>query len=307
MSHTTGSLVTIAITTHNRPQLLAQALTSAQQQTHSNVEIVVVDDGSSPAVEVLRDPAVRLVRHEQPRGVCAARNSALETARGDYVLFLDDDDQLPEGAVETLLAAIGSSSLPGPVAALGAIARVSGDNSAIEVRHPPTFAAGSSWLLADRSGASLQVHNALLAPTDVVRHIGGWDEELKAWVHDDFFLRLARCCSLQGVDRVTYLMAQPSASRAHVSRGMAARAAAMQRTLDKHRDTFAANRRRRAQYLGTIGITWLRAGDRGRAVRTVLRSWLADPRRAKVYPQVALCVGGPRVHALLLRTRGLPG
>jgi glycosyltransferase involved in cell wall biosynthesis len=95
------SLVTVIIPTYNRASLLPRAIGSVLAQTHRPVELLVVDDGSSDATEgVVRgfgDPAIRYIRHERNQGQCAAINTGIRAATGEFVSFLDSDDEwLPE-------------------------------------------------------------------------------------------------------------------------------------------------------------------------------------------------------------------
>lgn len=91
------------------PLLLRRALSSATAQSYSNLEILVVDDGSSPAnarlIDALAvgDPRIR-VFHQENAGVSAARNLALSLARGEFVGFVDADDYLCEGYVSAALS-----------------------------------------------------------------------------------------------------------------------------------------------------------------------------------------------------------
>jgi glycosyltransferase involved in cell wall biosynthesis len=88
--------VSVVIPTHNRSGLLALTLRSALRQHGVDLEVVVVDDGSTDgtaaAVERLADPRVRMVRHATPLGVSSSRNAGIAEARGRWVAFLDDDD-----------------------------------------------------------------------------------------------------------------------------------------------------------------------------------------------------------------------
>jgi glycosyltransferase involved in cell wall biosynthesis len=90
----------------NRREILPRAIDSVRAQRRDDVEVVVVDDGSTDGtpdvVEGYRDPRVRLLRHAVNRGVCAARNTAIEAAVGDWCVMLDSDFELLPGAFETL-------------------------------------------------------------------------------------------------------------------------------------------------------------------------------------------------------------
>lgn len=103
-----ADLVTVVIPTYNRAHCIANAIDSAVNQTHSNMEIVVVDDGSSDGTEALiksrysGDPRVVYLRQEN-QGVSAARNAGLLAARGDYVGLLDSDDTYMPWKIELQL------------------------------------------------------------------------------------------------------------------------------------------------------------------------------------------------------------
>lgn len=109
-----NSLVTVGITHYERPDKIIDAVTSMLLQTYKNIEILVVDDGSRSAealatleyVEALVTRAGgRLIR--QANGYLgAARNALLREARGDYIVFLDDDNYALPQMVETLVRAI---------------------------------------------------------------------------------------------------------------------------------------------------------------------------------------------------------
>ena len=111
--------VSIIIPAYNAAQLIDRSLGSALRQTYPAIEYVVVDDCSTDdtaeRVERLRQAsdrgdAVKLVRHERNRGVAAARNSGLHAATGDYIYFLDSDDELPPDAIATLVALVDETS-----------------------------------------------------------------------------------------------------------------------------------------------------------------------------------------------------
>ena len=94
-----GPLVTVYIPTHNRDDLIERAVLSVIKQTYSNIEIIVVDDGSSDnTLQVLNELAsqhsnLKVLSHATPKGACAARNLAIDNANGFFVTGLDDDDE----------------------------------------------------------------------------------------------------------------------------------------------------------------------------------------------------------------------
>lgn len=104
-----GVLVSVVVPTHNRSGLLVRALRSIQRQTHTNLEIIVVDDASNDdtalVVQRIGDSRIRYLRHNVCRGGSAARNTGIRAAAGEYIAFLDDDDEwVPEKIAEQLKA-----------------------------------------------------------------------------------------------------------------------------------------------------------------------------------------------------------
>lgn len=98
---TVNEKVSIVIPTYNRAELLKKAVRSLLSQSHQNIEIVIVDDCStdhtSIVVEEMTDSRILYVKHPVNKGGAAARNTGIARATGDYIGFLDSDDQwLPE-------------------------------------------------------------------------------------------------------------------------------------------------------------------------------------------------------------------
>jgi glycosyltransferase involved in cell wall biosynthesis len=107
--------VSVVIPTHNRKSLLPLTLHSALRQRNVDLEVLVVDDGStdgtSTFVRSVGDPRVRLLRHDTTRGVSAARNHGIEQAIGPWVAFLDDDDLWAPDKLERQLDELERSGL----------------------------------------------------------------------------------------------------------------------------------------------------------------------------------------------------
>ena len=105
------SLVSIIVPAYNVAEYIESCLNSLLAQTHEEIEVVVVDDGSTDetaavcAAVARRDARVRIIA--QPNaGVSAARNRGVQEARGKYVCFVDSDDAAHPDMVARLLAAL---------------------------------------------------------------------------------------------------------------------------------------------------------------------------------------------------------
>ncbi|HEX8054579.1 MAG TPA: glycosyltransferase [Thermoleophilaceae bacterium] len=100
--------VSVVVPTHNRPDGLATVLAALGRQTlpHDRFEVIVADDGSDPpARPAAEDVALRVVRHERPRGPAAARNSGWRAASAPLVAFVDDDCEPTDGWLAALVEA----------------------------------------------------------------------------------------------------------------------------------------------------------------------------------------------------------
>lgn len=98
---------------HNAAQYLAQAMSSVLSQTLQDLELIVVDDGSSdetPRIaQSFSDPRVVYIRFDTNQGVAAARNAAVARARGSYIAVLDADDIAEPNRLATQVALLEGS------------------------------------------------------------------------------------------------------------------------------------------------------------------------------------------------------
>ena len=114
--------VSVIIPTYNRAHLLSRAIKSVLNQTFQDFEIIIVDDASTDDTDKLvvsfHDSRVRYIQHEKNHGGGAVRNSAIKQAQGDYIAFLDSDDEwLPEKLEKQMKLFNGTSKKVGLVSA----------------------------------------------------------------------------------------------------------------------------------------------------------------------------------------------
>ena len=89
-------LVSVIIPAYNRAHTVAESIDSVQQQTYPNIEVIVVDDGSTDDTQAVLGKygtSIRNIRQENA-GQVGARNRGIREARGDIITFLDSDDLL---------------------------------------------------------------------------------------------------------------------------------------------------------------------------------------------------------------------
>jgi len=194
-------LVSVVIPCYNRETFVADAIESALAQTHQNLEILVVNDGSTEEgtetviKRYLNDPRVRYFKHETNRGIPAARNTAIRQARGEYVAFLDSDDMWLPNKVEAQLRVF-SRDFPREIGLVCTDAYFKDNQGKTETRGasvPDDIGSLPSESLLKR----LFLGNFIIAQTVMVRRscfdkVGLLDEMLTGGSDDyDFWLRLA--------------------------------------------------------------------------------------------------------------------
>ncbi len=175
-----GPLVTVVIPTYNRAHLVSKAIVNACDQSYPNLEIVVVDDGSSDdtaaVVKAVDDPRVKYIRHARNKGLPAARNTGIRAARGEYLAFLDDDDAWDKRKIAKQLRVI-----QGVDACLTAAI----SNGRLLRRHHKTIVS-----LDDLRRGSFDP-SSLMAKTSVLREVL-FDENLRQGEDWDAFIRIAQ-------------------------------------------------------------------------------------------------------------------
>jgi len=112
--------VSTIIPTYNRAEFLRMAITSVLNQTFQDFEIIVVDDASEDhtheIIDNFGDRRIKYIRHEVNKGVTAARNTGVLSSSGNYIAFLDDDDEwLPRKLQMQVVLLEDSSSTVGGV------------------------------------------------------------------------------------------------------------------------------------------------------------------------------------------------
>ena len=204
--------VSVIIACYNGAALIPEAIRSARAQTAPPREIIVVDDGSTDASRevVATLPGVRLIPQANA-GVSAARNRGAQAATGEWLLFLDQDDDLPPEALENLGRTVAAH--PGFPVYYGAIEterqggrgwRVSGSRSC----EGPVPAATRANLYR----VQILAPGAMLIRVDLFRKVGGFDSRRDGVEDQDLFIRLGRLVEFKYCDAVVLRKKQHAAN-----------------------------------------------------------------------------------------------
>ncbi|MEO0825890.1 MAG: glycosyltransferase [Cyanobacteria bacterium J06639_16] len=268
-------LLSIIIPTYNRPELLSRAVNSALSQTVTDIEVIVVDDNSTPAVTLPPQERLRVVRITPNQGGSAARNQGAKAAQSRWITYLDDDDELMPDMVEKAMAAISKipQDLPSPVAVLFGLAVVNPQGQVLTTHLPPTLPRGSHFCLEEiRPDQSFYSKQTLVVEREVLLGMGGFDPSFTSRVHTELFLRLNSVCSLWGIPEVTYRLSTHGGTR--VSSNSQRRQQNFERLLTKHHALFANHSSKKfadfvfnhADMVQRSGQYWLAAKALGHAL-----------------------------------------
>ena len=182
--------ITVVVPTRNRWHFLRATLESALAQEGVELEVIVVDDGSTDETQArlgeIADPRLRTVRHDVARGVAPARNHGIAEARGEWIAFLDDDDLWAPGKLAMQLA-VARERAAGFVYCGAAHFDETGAVLWIEPA-PATEMLGQQLRTGNviPAGAS-----NVIARASAVRQAGGFDESFFHVADWDLWLRLA--------------------------------------------------------------------------------------------------------------------
>lgn len=183
--------LSVVIPVYDAPELARRAVESALAQTWPPTEVVVVDDGSQPPLDLGGLAArVKLVRQAN-RGASAARNAGIAAARGDWVHFLDADDALFPEALETQWAALRAS--PGAEMCVSRYRSEGGDPGS-RGAHGPAF--GDEWcptrdLLATWVRRYPFQTSTVLMPRWLLAEVGSFEEAFPQGEDARYWFRLA--------------------------------------------------------------------------------------------------------------------
>lgn len=184
------STVSVIIATYNRAHVVGAAVESVFRQTHTALEVIVVDDGSTDATAGALSQfgdRIRVLRQEN-RGVAAARNAGIAASRGDYLLFLDSDDVLAPACIERELARYAADPSLGLVFVDaeffdddGRLVRVANDGP--EGRVAADLVRLEHDIVSTASG--------VMVPRSVIEDVGAFDERLRVSEDWDLCYRIA--------------------------------------------------------------------------------------------------------------------
>ncbi len=294
--NTEEPLVSVIIPTRNRAQSLKRAVDSVLKQDYHNLEVIVVDDASSDnTLQAIQsefdDSRLRYIRHDTKKGGAAARNSGIRSSRGEFIAFLDDDDEWAPEKISLQLSVFSAGS-----SRLGLVhcGQVRCRDGKVLYKVMPRHRGGtfSLQLFEDRMTGT---------PSWLVRRscffderVGMFDENLPARQDYDMALRISRLYEIDFVPRHLLIVHEDEGNR--ISDNTENRIAGHLRVLEKVKEYSAefnavARRRILSSHYYSIANHLLKYGHFARGteyLRMSLREWPFNTKTLIIYCFAAL-------------------
>ena len=275
--------VSVIIATYNRAELLPRAVNSVLAQTYERYEVIIVDDCSpdntQEAIRRFANPRIRAVRHETNRGAAAARNTGIAQARGEYIAFLDDDDECTPNRLADQVSVLDSRPDVGMV--YGWIEEINDATGARRVpRNVQNTHRGRAAFEAALTGVSdtASMFNPCIRAS-VVRAVGGFDERLATIGEDAVFMAsVTRICDAECVPKI---IVRKHENHIYDQLSQTAAPSAYDKFLEIHTQRFGEELRRRpkalAGFYAASAAGLMRVRQPRRAIGYALRALRTEP------------------------------
>ena len=269
---TSEPLVSVIIPSYDRPRLLRRAVDSVLSQVYDPIELIVVDDHSPTPVRKTLDrvddssiESTRVIRHEENKGLSAARNTGIESASGEYIAFLDDDDRWHPEKLSRQVPVLNRDPAVGIVTCCLASVSPEGELLRCE-RDKPSGDLSRTIFRKNVIGTPSRV----LVRPECFEAVGLFDEELSTKQDWDLYIRICQDWEVRCLDDILCFRT--------VHQSMSSDPSDTERDLlrirERYRDRIEASDMwdaSMAAYHRKVGVTYLFAGDRKNGRRHLRR------------------------------------
>jgi hypothetical protein len=205
--------ISVVIPFYNRPAKTINALNSVLRQSYKNIEIILVNDGSTEGINSLRNfvkqyKNIRLISADKNVGPAAARNIGIKASTGDYIAFLDSDDEFMENKIERQLSEMVKHNLN-----ISYTPYIKRDGDAEVIMRTPTLAGIVVPLII--SDCSIATPTAIVRRELLTRHNILFNEKIRVSEDTCFWLEIAKHSEILLVDEPLTVVNVDSSSHAY--------------------------------------------------------------------------------------------
>jgi glycosyltransferase involved in cell wall biosynthesis len=196
MKNNKKPLISVVITSYNRPTLIGRAVESVSEQDYERLEIVVVDDCSdnpgiieSEVQKYRHGRDISMIKHSSNEGLAAARNTGIKNSKGDLVSFIDDDDEWGHTKLSKQVRLMKEKKFENEVVYCGA--KKLRENSEKKITEIKPKMNGTIKQNIEK-GCFHTISSSNLIKRGQVLSIGGFDENLESHIDYDIWMKMAK-------------------------------------------------------------------------------------------------------------------
>lgn len=296
-------LVSVIIPTYNAAGTLPRAISSVRTQTYANLEIIVVDDGSTDDTESVvqgmqtADNRVRFIKEAHSGGAARPKNSGLRVSVGEFIATLDADDEWLPTKIERQMSMFVRPSTHG-LGFVGCDYFVHSDIHTPYLQTVPKYA-DPAWHL--RATDYLGPGSCILYRKSALEKVGGFDERLETSQDWEVRIRLSSLYEFMVIHEplVRYYIHEGSVSSRSVDRHQRS----FEYIYDKHRRFYEGDNVLASQFARYRGTHLMRRGAGKEGTSAFLTAIGRNPANYAAYALFLLSLLGPRAFRSIFRLR----
>lgn len=286
--------VSVIIPTYNRANLVGRSIQSVLSQTYRDFEVIIVDDASKDNTEdIIKsffDKRIRYIRHKENKGGSAARNTGIRLAKGEFLAFLDSDDEwLPEKLEKQIEVFQKTSSDVGVVYTgyywIG--------NNTKTYTPPDRITQKDGNIQAALLKENFVTTSAALVKKECFEKLGLFDERFPALQDWELFIRFSKYYCFKCIDEPLAILYYQSAS---ISGNQNVRTEAMKLIIEKHLKDFKKFNETLAKHYVSIGRQSYYNGYIYKGIKYYLKAIKANPLSIRLLLSIIITLFGRNVH-----------
>jgi len=297
--------VSVVIPTYNRAYLLPRTIKSVLNQTFQDFELIIVDDGSTDNTKEVvedfqkQDSRIKYIWQENSGGPAKPKNTGIKNSKGEFLAFLDSDDEwLPE-KLEKQLELFEKDKKLGIV---GCGAFYINDNTKKTIINRIKRCENKNYFINFLSGTFLGSSSSIIISKDVFNNIGLYDESFSVADDWDLYLRIIPKYNFDFIDEplFNYYIHDNNISGDCNALKIAEENI---KIINKNKEKYNNHLRIKSKILRSTGSFYLIAGDRKKAKLCFFESIYCNPFIFRNYLNLAIFFLGNNFYRILLRTK----